>query len=103
MPQWCAGTCIVVMVRVLLYRLVLWCGVLGFVCLLPRAMYANFLGCGAFIYGVVLVTVMTITWSGACVHLNPFFSKRRVLWAFYLRSRLFFVLVGQGLCVAIGM
>ena len=31
-----------------------------------------FLGCGAFIYGVVLVTVMTITWSGACVRLNLF-------------------------------
>ena len=30
------------------------------------------LGCGAFIYGVVLVTVRTITWSGACVRLNLF-------------------------------
>ena len=46
----------------------------GFVCLLLRAVYANFffLGCGAFIYGVVLVMVTTITWSGACVHLNLF-------------------------------
>ena len=43
---------------------------------------ARFQGCGAFIYGVVLVTVMTINWLGACVHLN-LLLKCRFLWAFY--------------------
>ena len=52
MPWWGVGTCILVTVRVLLYRFVLtsW-GVGGFVCLLPGGVYANFFWCGAFIYG----------------------------------------------------
>ena len=44
----------------------------GFVCLLPGGVYAKIFGYGAFIYGVVPVTVTTITWSGACVRLNLF-------------------------------
>ena len=44
----------------------------GFVCFTTwRHVCQNF-GCGAFIYGVVPVTVTTITWSGACVCLNLF-------------------------------
>ena len=49
-----------------------------------------FLGCGAFIYGVVLVTVTTITWSGACVHLN-FFAKTWGFVGFELLLHLFCV------------
>ena len=52
----------------------LWCGVLRLLCLLPRSVCAKIYECGAFIFGGVLVTVTTITWSGACVHLN-FFAK----------------------------
>ena len=58
----------------------LWCGVLWLVCLLPMGVCAKIFECGTFIYGVVLVTVMTISWFGDCVHLN-FSPKRRVLWA----------------------
>ena len=57
--------------------------------------------CGAFIYGVVLVTVTMITWSEACVRLN-FLPKRRVLWALNY-GYTYFVLVGRGLWVAIGL
>ena len=60
------GTCTVIPIR---FNVL---GHWGFVCLLPGAVYANFFGCGAFIYGVVPVMVMTITWSGACVCLNLF-------------------------------
>ena len=56
--------------------------------------------CGAFIYGVVLVTVMTIlVW--ACVRLN-FSPKRRVLWALDYGYTCF-VLVGRWLWIVIGM
>ena len=57
--------------------------------------------CGAFIYGVVFVMVTTITWSGACVHLN-FLPKLRILWALNC-SYTYFVLVGRCLWVAIGV
>ena len=72
MPWWGAGTCILVTVRVLLYRFVLTSWGIG-VCVFTtwRRVCQNF-GCGAFIYGVVPVTVTTITWSGACVCLNLF-------------------------------
>ena len=42
----------------------MWCGVLWLVVLLPRGMCAKIYDCGASIYGVVLVTVMTIFWFG---------------------------------------
>ena len=50
------------------------------VTLLPRGVCAKIYECGAFIYGVVLVTVTMILGLGRCVRLN-FLSKRRVLWA----------------------
>ena len=55
----CVGTCIVVTVRFIIPTYV-WCGVLWLVVLLPRGMCAKIHECGASIYGVVLVTVMTI-------------------------------------------
>ena len=58
-------------------------------------------GCGAFIYGVVPVTVTTITWFGACVRLN-FSPKRSVLWALNY-SYTYFVLVGCWLWIVIGV
>ena len=57
-------------------------------------------GCGAFIYGVVPVTVTTITWSGACVRLN-FSPKRRVLWALNY-GYTYFLLVGHGCGLLLG-
>ena len=79
----------------------LWCGVLRLVCLLPRAVCAKIYWCGAFIYGVVLVMVMTISWFGACVHSN-FWPKRRVLWALNY-GYTYFVLVGHWLLIVIGV
>ena len=79
----------------------LWCGVLWLVCLLPRGVCAKIYECGAFIHGVVLVTVTTISWFGACVHLN-FSPKRRVLWALNY-GYTYFVLVGRWLWIVIGV
>ena len=58
----------------------MWCGVLRLVVVLLGGMRAKIHECGASIYGVVLVTVMTIFWFGACVRLR-FSPKHRVLWA----------------------
>ena len=55
-----------------------WCGVLWLVVLLPRGICAKIYECGASIYGVVIVTVTTIFWFGACMRLN-FSPKHRVL------------------------
>ena len=57
-----------------------WCRVLWLVVLLPGGMCAKIYECGASIYGMVLVTVTTIFWLGACVRLH-FSPNRRVLWA----------------------
>ena len=77
------------------------CGVLRLVGLLPRGVCAKNFECGAFIYGVVLVTVMTISWFGACVRLN-FSPKRRVLWVLNFGYTCF-VLVGHWLWIVIGV
>ena len=90
-----------VTVRVLFIPTYLWCGVLWLVCLLPRGVYAKIYECGAFIYGLVLVTVMTISWFGACVRLN-FSPKRRVSWALNY-GYTYFVLVGRWLWIVIGV
>ena len=45
----------------------------GLVSLLPRDRVCRISGVWAFIYRVVLVTVMTSAWPGACVFLNLFF------------------------------
>ena len=58
-------------------------------------MYVRFRGCGAFIFGVVFVTVMTITWPGACACLN-LLPKRRFCEPFIS------MLVGHGLWVLLG-
>ena len=79
----------------------LWCGVLWFVCLLPRAVCAKFYECGAFIHGVVFVTVTMISWFVACVRLN-FLPKRRVFWALNY-GYTYFVLVGHWLWIVIGV
>ena len=54
-------------------------GVLQPVTLLPRGVCAKIYECGTFIYGVVLVTVMTTLSLGRCVRWN-FLPKRGVLW-----------------------
>ena len=56
----CVGTCIVVTVRVLLYRLICGVGCCGLLFYYLGACVLKFYECGAFIYGVVLVTVTTV-------------------------------------------
>ena len=79
-----------VTVRVLFIPTYLWCGVLRLVCLLPRGIYAKIFECGAFIYGVVLVTVTTISlvW-GLCAF--ELFAETWGVVGLGLRLHLFFV------------
>ena len=96
----CVGTCIVVTVREMLYQPICsvgCCSLLFYylgVCV-PK------LKCGAFIYGVVFVTVTMIFWFESCVRLN-FLPKRRVLWALNY-GYTYIVLVGRWLWIIIGV
>ena len=90
-----------VTVRVLLYRLICGVGCCGLFVYYLGVCVPKFYECGAFIYGVVLVTVTTISWFGACVHLN-FSPKRRVLWALNY-GYTYFVSVGRWLWIVIGV
>ena len=102
MPWWGAGTCILVTVRVLLYRFVLTSWGIGGLCVyylepcMPIFWVWGFYLRGGACYGYDDYLV----W-GLCVF-EPFLPKRRVLWALDY-GYAYFVLVGHGLWVAIGV
>ena len=97
----CVGTCILLTVREVLYRLICSVGCCNLLFCYLRGLRAKIYDCGTFIYEVVLVTVTRIFGLRRCVHLN-FSPKHRVLLALYY-GYTYIVLVGRWLWIVIGV